>query len=113
MSAQLSQSPGCHVIPGRARDDSPLVLGTVPAWVTVLQLLAAGLVAGFCALQWVWWRGEVRISQPIPNDLVANPANHTEACGYIVHELMKIVRQHPLQSAELMLRQFQDASPAP
>ena len=37
-----------------------LVLGTVPAWVTVLQLLAAGLVAGFCALQWVWWRGEVR-----------------------------------------------------
>ncbi|MDQ0374488.1 putative bifunctional diguanylate cyclase/phosphodiesterase [Cellulomonas humilata] len=36
------------------------MLGTVPAWVTVLQLLAAGLVAGFCALQWVWWRGEVR-----------------------------------------------------
>ncbi len=60
MPAQLSQSPGCHVIPGRGRDDSPLVLGTVPSWVTVLQLLAAGLVAGFCALQWVWWRGEVR-----------------------------------------------------
>lgn len=60
MAAQLSQSPGCHVIPAVTRDDSPFVLGTVPAWVTVLQLLAAGLVAGFCALQWVWWRGEVR-----------------------------------------------------
>ncbi|WP_315095247.1 EAL domain-containing protein [uncultured Cellulomonas sp.] len=36
------------------------MLGTVPTWVTVLQLLAAGLVGGFCVLQWVWWRGEVR-----------------------------------------------------
>lgn len=60
MPAGPGQSPGCHVIPGRAHDDSPLVLGTVPTWVTVLQLLAAGLVGGFCALQWVWWRGEVR-----------------------------------------------------
>ncbi|MEZ0449659.1 putative bifunctional diguanylate cyclase/phosphodiesterase [Cellulomonas sp. ICMP 17802] len=32
----------------------------MPTWVTVLQLLAAGLVGGFCVLQWVWWRGEVR-----------------------------------------------------
>ena len=36
------------------------MLGTVPTWVTVLQLLAAGLVGGFCVLQWVWWRGEDR-----------------------------------------------------
>ncbi len=36
------------------------MLGTVPTWVTVLQLLAAGLVGGFCVLQWLWWRGEVR-----------------------------------------------------
>ncbi|MBO3102667.1 putative bifunctional diguanylate cyclase/phosphodiesterase [Cellulomonas fengjieae] len=36
------------------------MLGSVPTWVTVLQLLAAGLVGGFCALQWLWWRGEVR-----------------------------------------------------
>lgn len=36
------------------------MLGTVPTWVTVLQLLAAGLVGGFCVLQWVWWRGELR-----------------------------------------------------
>ena len=53
-------SPGCHVIPGQLCDDAPIVLGTVPTWVTVLQLLAAGLVGGFCVLQWVWWRGEVR-----------------------------------------------------
>ncbi|WP_343048107.1 putative bifunctional diguanylate cyclase/phosphodiesterase [Cellulomonas humilata] len=26
----------------------------------MLQLLAAGLVGGFCVLQWLWWRGEVR-----------------------------------------------------
>ncbi len=45
---------------GRRGDDVPFVLGTVPTWVTVLQLLAAGLVGGFCVLQWVWWRGEVR-----------------------------------------------------
>nr|WP_246280774.1 EAL domain-containing protein [Cellulomonas humilata] len=25
-----------------------------------MQLLAAGLVGGFCVLQWLWWRGEVR-----------------------------------------------------
>ncbi len=26
----------------------------------VIQLLAAGLVAGFCVLQWLWWRSEQR-----------------------------------------------------
>ncbi|WP_231495903.1 bifunctional diguanylate cyclase/phosphodiesterase [Cellulomonas sp. HZM] len=36
------------------------MLGTVPTWVTVVQLLVAGLVAGFCLLQWIWWRGEER-----------------------------------------------------
>ncbi len=36
------------------------MLSSVPTWVTVLQLLAAGVVGGFCVLQWVWWRGEVR-----------------------------------------------------
>jgi lauroyl/myristoyl acyltransferase len=87
----------------------------LPIATGALRLAAAtgAAVIPILALERWWWRGEVRISQPIPNDLVANPANHTEACGYIVHELMKIVRQHPLQSAELMLRQFQDASPAP
>ncbi|WP_246117242.1 putative bifunctional diguanylate cyclase/phosphodiesterase [Cellulomonas composti] len=32
----------------------------MPTWVGVIQLLAAGLVAGLCVLQWVWWRGEQR-----------------------------------------------------
>ncbi|UZN05176.1 putative bifunctional diguanylate cyclase/phosphodiesterase [Cellulomonas sp. S1-8] len=36
------------------------MLGDVPLWTTVLQFLAAGLVGGFCVLQWVWWRGAVR-----------------------------------------------------
>lgn len=36
------------------------MLASVPTWVTILQLLAAGVVGGFCVLQWVWWRGEVR-----------------------------------------------------
>ena len=40
--------------------DVPFVLGTVPMWVTMVQLLAAGLVGGFCLLQWIWWRGERR-----------------------------------------------------
>lgn len=29
-------------------------------WVTQVQLLVAGLVGGFCLLQWIWWRGERR-----------------------------------------------------
>src|SRR3954452_9290443 len=56
----LGSSPGCHVICGGPGDDVPFVLASVPTWVTVLQLLAAGVVGGFCVLQWVWWRGEVR-----------------------------------------------------
>ncbi|QGQ19362.1 EAL domain-containing protein [Cellulomonas sp. JZ18] len=40
--------------------DAEDVLGDVPLWTTVLQLLAAGLVGGFCVLQWVWWRGSLR-----------------------------------------------------
>ncbi|MCC2333218.1 putative bifunctional diguanylate cyclase/phosphodiesterase [Cellulomonas wangsupingiae] len=36
------------------------MLGDVPLWTTVLQFLAAGLVGGFCVLQWVWWRGALR-----------------------------------------------------
>ncbi len=40
--------------------DALHVLGDVPLWTTVLQLLAAGLVGGFCALHWVWWRGSRR-----------------------------------------------------
>jgi len=36
------------------------VLGNVPTWVTLAQLVAAGFVGGFCVLQWVWWRGELR-----------------------------------------------------
>ncbi|MFC4614657.1 putative bifunctional diguanylate cyclase/phosphodiesterase [Cellulomonas algicola] len=36
------------------------MLGPVPVWVTVLQLLVAGLVAGFCVLHWLWRRGEAR-----------------------------------------------------
>jgi hypothetical protein len=38
------------------------VLASVPTWVTVLQLLAAGVVGGFCVLQWLWWRGERPLS---------------------------------------------------
>ncbi len=40
--------------------DVPHMLGDVPLWTTVLQFLAAGLVGGFCVLQWVWWRGALR-----------------------------------------------------
>lgn len=29
-------------------------------WVTILQLLGAGVVWGFCASHWLWWRGERR-----------------------------------------------------
>ncbi|GAA3821636.1 putative bifunctional diguanylate cyclase/phosphodiesterase [Cellulomonas soli] len=29
-------------------------------WVTILQLLGAGVVGGFCASHWLWWRGEQR-----------------------------------------------------
>jgi len=36
------------------------MLGDVPLWTTVLQFLAAGLIGGFCVLQWVWWRGALR-----------------------------------------------------
>ncbi|GAA4625105.1 putative bifunctional diguanylate cyclase/phosphodiesterase [Cellulomonas oligotrophica] len=36
------------------------MLGDVPLWTTVLQFLAAGLVGGFCVLQWVGWRGSLR-----------------------------------------------------
>ena len=31
-------------------------------WAAALQLLAAGLVGGFCVLEWVWWRGELRVA---------------------------------------------------
>lgn len=40
--------------------DVRLMLGDVPLWTTVLQFLAAGLIGGFCVLQWVWWRGALR-----------------------------------------------------
>ncbi|WP_243738251.1 putative bifunctional diguanylate cyclase/phosphodiesterase [Cellulomonas shaoxiangyii] len=40
------------------------MLADVPLWTTVLQLLAAGLVGGFCVLQWVWWRGSLRSDGP-------------------------------------------------
>lgn len=40
--------------------DVSLVLGPVPVWVTVLQLLVAGVVGGFCVLHWLWRRGEAR-----------------------------------------------------
>ncbi len=40
--------------------DTAGMLGDVPLWATVLQFLAAGLVGGFCVLQWVWWRGALR-----------------------------------------------------
>ncbi len=36
------------------------VLGPVPVWVTVLQLLVAGVVAGFCVLHWLWRRSDAR-----------------------------------------------------
>ncbi|MGN8245533.1 putative bifunctional diguanylate cyclase/phosphodiesterase [Cellulomonas soli] len=29
-------------------------------WVSILQLLGAGVVSGFCASHWLWWRGEQR-----------------------------------------------------
>ncbi|WP_051640050.1 bifunctional diguanylate cyclase/phosphodiesterase [Cellulomonas sp. URHE0023] len=38
------------------------MLASVPTWVTILQLLAAGVVGGFCVLQWMWWRGERPLS---------------------------------------------------
>ncbi len=44
--------------------DGHLVPPDVPLWTTVLQLLAAGLVGGFCVLQWVWWRGAHRSDGP-------------------------------------------------
>ncbi|WP_148234326.1 putative bifunctional diguanylate cyclase/phosphodiesterase [Cellulomonas flavigena] len=40
--------------------DVSVMLGDVPVWTTVLQFLTAGLVGGFCVLQWVWWRGALR-----------------------------------------------------
>ncbi len=43
-----------------ARADTDPMLGDVPLWATVLQFLTAGLVGGFCVLQWVWWRGALR-----------------------------------------------------
>jgi EAL domain-containing protein (putative c-di-GMP-specific phosphodiesterase class I) len=36
--------------------------GTVAMWATALLFLAAGLVGGFCVLEWVWWRGEPRVA---------------------------------------------------
>jgi diguanylate cyclase (GGDEF)-like protein len=36
--------------------------GTLAMWAAALQLLAAGLVGGFCVLEWVWWRGELRVA---------------------------------------------------
>ncbi len=36
------------------------MLGSVPLWVCVIQLVAAGLVAGLCVLQWLWWRTDRR-----------------------------------------------------
>ncbi|MGV8977513.1 MAG: putative bifunctional diguanylate cyclase/phosphodiesterase [Cellulomonas sp.] len=36
--------------------------GTVAMWAAALQFLAAGLVGGFCVLEWVWWRGELRVA---------------------------------------------------
>ncbi|CAM5778305.1 GGDEF-domain containing protein OS=Cellulomonas persica OX=76861 GN=CPE01_07050 PE=4 SV=1 [Cellulomonas persica] len=36
------------------------MLGTVPLWVCVIQLVAAGLVGGLCVLQWLWWRTDRR-----------------------------------------------------
>jgi diguanylate cyclase len=41
------------------------VLGSVPVWVTVLQLLTAGLVGGFAVLQWVWWRDGISRSEAV------------------------------------------------
>ena len=62
MNTRSSEKPVRHPdatsSAGRAGDDVPFVLASVPTWVTVLQLLAAGIVGGFCVLQWVWWRGE-------------------------------------------------------
>ncbi len=45
---------------GGAHADVSPMLGDVPSWATVLQLLAAGLLGGFCVLQWLWWRGALR-----------------------------------------------------
>jgi len=36
--------------------------GTVAMWAAALQFLAAGLVGGFCVLEWAWWRGELRVA---------------------------------------------------
>ena len=42
----MSRHPDATSSSAQRRDDLPFVLGTVPTWVTVLQLLAAGLVGG-------------------------------------------------------------------
>ncbi|HEX5332754.1 MAG TPA: EAL domain-containing protein [Cellulomonas sp.] len=36
--------------------------GTVAMWAAALHFLAAGLVGGFCVLEWLWWRGELRVA---------------------------------------------------
>ncbi|MBO9556552.1 EAL domain-containing protein [Cellulomonas sp.] len=41
------------------------MLGYVPVWVTVLQLLTAGLVGGFAVLQWVWWRDGISRAEAV------------------------------------------------
>ncbi|MCC2314829.1 putative bifunctional diguanylate cyclase/phosphodiesterase [Cellulomonas xiejunii] len=53
-------SPAREFMSGLMCADVPDMLGDVPLWTTVLQFLAAGLVGGFCVLQWVWWRGARR-----------------------------------------------------
>src|SRR5450830_260125 len=55
-------SPGCRLTFTAPRADGWVMDGTVAMWAAALQFLAAGLVGGFCVLEWVWWRGELRVA---------------------------------------------------
>ena len=55
-------SPECRLTFTRSGADGWVMDGTVAMWAAVLQFLAAGLVGGFCVLEWLWWRGELRVA---------------------------------------------------
>lgn len=86
----------------------------LPIATGAIRLAAAtgAAVIPILALERWWWRGEVRISDPIHDELITNSARHPEACRDILTKLLPTIREQPLQSAELLLRQFRDADPA-
>ena len=45
-----------------AATDSPLVGGSVPSWLTVVQCIVAGVVLGLVSVEAGAWRGELRRS---------------------------------------------------